>query len=169
MITRDMHRLTSPEAPHAAYVGTLANCQANAAKLSISFKIEPEPHCACCGLGGLGYSLDGVVQCKDGPLRCHKHVGRHACAIEGCTRTTKAKGRPANDQWLCSEHWKLGCPPRSKMRLGYHRYFRRAKRLGWNDDSIALFNAFWRRLVARARRRCAGDIDKAEIDRMFGW
>lgn len=178
MITRDIYRLASPQAPNAVYVGTMADCLENAAKLSIPTEIALEPHCSCCGLCGWGYSLsqlnllrswDGSVRGDLTAVRCSKHLGRNPCAIEGCTKTTKAEGRHASDSWLCAEHWRIGCPPRSKTRLVYHRYFRRAKRFGWNDESAASFNAFWRRLVARARKRCAGDIDMNEINAMFGW
>lgn len=124
--------------------------------------------CRCCGV-----KLAENASLKDwqgNPTwRCSKHIDRNPCAIEGCTRTTKASGQYATDQWLCGEHWKIGCPPRSAKRRIYHRYFARAKKYGWSESSRISFWAFWNRLVAQARKKCAGDIDETEINRMFGW
>jgi hypothetical protein len=74
-----------------------------------------------------------------------------------------------NDLWLCGEHWRIACPPRSARRLVYLRFFRIAKRDDWDDALTRRFWRYWFALVARARRGTAGDIDKAEIHRLFGW
>lgn len=73
------------------------------------------------------------------------------------------------DGFLCSEHWRAFVPPRSPQRRIYHRFFKRAKRYGWNDSSSAAFWRIWRRIVATARARAVGDIDEVEIRRLFGW
>lgn len=138
--------------------------------------IEAEPKfllpwtswCRCCGRTVLLGSAFRDWQGNE-TFRCSMHIKRNPCAIEGCTRTTKSNGQYASDQWLCSEHWKIGCPPKSKIRRTYNRFFRIAKRYGWNDDLRRRFWRFWNALVARARRRCAGDMDMHEINRMFGW
>lgn len=64
------------------------------------------------------------------------------------------------------------------MRRQYRRYFRLAKRHGWDasiDDSPRTLNErfwrFWRSvLIPSARERCsAGDFDMTEINKLFGW
>lgn len=129
------------------------------------FEVVPGPGCACCG--ERGWAIWG----HRNNWRCDKHRDRNPCAIEGCRRTTAApEGRLASDQWLCGEHWRLYCPPRSRKRRLYHAYFRKAKRFGWNDSLIASFHRFWDRLIADARRKATeGHIDEDEINRMMGW
>lgn len=59
----------------------------------------------------------------------------------------------------------------------YSRIWREAKarerKLGvehaWPDHEIRRLERLWRRIVAKARARSAGDIDEQEINRMFGW
>lgn len=112
--------------------------------------------------------------------RCLAHFNRNPCAIEGCKRSTRAPWREigehgasapwlALDQWFCGDHWRALIPPRSVERRIYLRFWRRARRFGWNDQSSGAFWRIWARIVAIARARAAGDIDEAEIRRMFGW
>lgn len=106
----------------------------------------------------------------NGQVRCDKHHDRNPCAVEGCKRTTSADGHFALDGWLCGTHWKMACPPHSAPRRVYHRFFRIAKRRGWDRALEARFWRVWGRLVAIARTRAAGGhIDEAEIKRLFGW
>lgn len=132
------------------------------------FLLPATSWCRCCGrtvtLGACFRDWKG-----DKTYRCSKHIDRNPCAIEGCTRTTKALGQYASDQWFCSEHWRIACPPKSKLRQIYNRFFRKAKRFGWSDQKRRAFFRFWNALVNRARKRCEGDIDMAEINKMFGW
>ncbi len=109
--------------------------------------------------------------------RCAKHRDRNPCAIEGCKRTMSAEGHFSNDVVLCSEHFRRFCPPHSKLRRIYRRFFRLAKRQatpanpeGWDRDLDRRFWRFWRSLIAKARRQAAGgDVDMTEINKMFGW
>jgi hypothetical protein len=39
----------------------------------------------------------------------------------------------------------------------------------WPEALEARYWRIWARIIAVARRRAAGDIDEAEIRRMFGW
>jgi hypothetical protein len=104
--------------------------------------------------------------------RCDAHAGRNPCAIEGCRRSTSAPedGTLSLDQCICGTHWRLLVPIGSARRRAYHAHFRRAKRHGWTPRRIEQFNRFWDSLIASARRRSGeGHIDKASIDRLFGW
>jgi hypothetical protein len=130
------------------------------------------PICACCG--DVAFRSLSCVSPNPDPVlrfyRCAKHRDRNPCAIEGCKRTTAANGRYASDQWLCSEHWRRFVPPHSPTRRAYHRFFRLAKRHGWDDRLRRRFWRFWRGLVAQARRKAeGGSIDETAINRMFGW
>lgn len=132
------------------------------------FDIVHRPGCQCCGY------TEGRLWLSDGfnLIRCEKHKDRNPCAIDGCARTRSADGRLGNDQWLCSEHWRSFCPPRSARRRAYHAFFRKAKKLGsWPPELEAQFWRFWDTLVASARARHAagGTIDQDEINKMFGW
>ncbi len=117
------------------------------------------------------------------PYRCDRHRERNPCAIEGCQRTgpcpTFNDGRLflSNADYLCGEHWRRHCPPRSKTRRAYRRFWRIAKRQataenpsGWTPQLRQRFDLFWRALIARARRRATdGFVDEAEIAKMMGW
>lgn len=83
------------------------------------------------------------------------------CLIEGCTRST---GRDVGDEWFCRHHWRIGCPPRSPERRAYNRFWSRygEDASKWPVDVRRRFWRFWNALAARARRRCAGDVDMAE-------
>lgn len=95
------------------------------------------------------------------------------CVIEGCTCSTSKHDDGV--EWVCRKHWRIVCPPRSRERKVYHAYFRKAKKLGlgdndqWPPDLERSFWMFWRTLIKRGQRRCAGDALKAEVDRLFGW
>lgn len=128
----------------------------------ITLEIVRANGCACCG------AVYGASRIR-GAYRCEKHRDRNPCAIEGCKRTTASKGYLGSDQWLCAEHWRRFCPARSRKRRLYHAYFRKAKRYGWTEDLRGRFFRFWDRLIADARRKASdGDVDIAEIERMFG-
>lgn len=116
------------------------------------------PSCRCCG------------EPAAPNLRCAKHQGRNPCAIDGCRRTAAAhRGVLADDTWLCSEHWRRHCPPHSKLRRAYNRFWRIAKRDGWTPQLARRFNRFWDGLIARARRNTTeGFLDIEEIHRLFG-
>jgi len=140
-------------------------------------RIVQAPICACCGDVPFA-ELTCVRPHREPELRryrCNRHCDRNPCAIEGCSRTGKANGHYTDDGYLCSTHWKIACPPHSVERRAYHRFFRTAKKLGLARDQRwpeALENRFWRYwggLLRRARRRCAGDLDMAEINKLFGW
>jgi hypothetical protein len=184
MIVRDYYRLSHPDAPIAASYGTRAKCEEwrdrNPCQRPIeTYRIDPVPCCGCCGddfsavreRGGSIATYSGSV------TRCDRHWERNPCAVPGCSRTSAARERDggpghwlADDQIICAEHWRRYVPPRSRERRLYHRHFRRAKKLGWNDDRIASFYAFWNRLVQRVRARATeGHLDEAEINRLFGW
>jgi hypothetical protein len=123
-------------------------------------------YCHCCG-----HHWD----IGPGEVRCFRHHGRNPCAIEGCRRSRVAplaNGRyhHADDQWLCSQHWRMFVPPRSRARRTYHAYFRKAKRYGWDDDLERRFWRYWRKLVRRARKASEeGSLDEREINRLMGW
>lgn len=70
---------------------------------------------------------------------------------------------------VCSTHWRSFVPVGSAERRIYLRFFRKAKRYGWTDDSIEAFHRFWRALVARVRSKSRGDLDPADINRIMGW
>lgn len=132
----------------------------------ISYPENGKLTCGCCGEPSHTWTRGSILW-----ARCGKHENRNPCAIEGCTRTHAAPdGRHADDQWICSDHWRAYVPPRSKLRRAYHAHFRRAKRQGWTDRNKRAFWRFWESLVKTARRRAGeGFIDEAEINRIMGW
>lgn len=115
------------------------------------------PSCRCCG--------DPAAM----NLRCSKHQDRNPCAVEGCKRTTDARRWLGDDRWLCVEHWRLAVSPHSARRRALRRLWRLGRQLNWPEPIRIREERIWRRVVARARARAAGDIDEAEIRRMFGW
>jgi len=134
---------------------------------------EEVPHCRVCG-------EPATLTFDNSKLdRCDKHADRNPCAIEGCRRSTDADGRLDNGEyWLCGTHWKIGVPPRSRMRRQYHRYLRKAKAHGWETRAGAKDNLyrqrfwmFWhKKLLPSARNICEeGRVDVEQIHRMFGW
>lgn len=130
------------------------------------------PYCPCCGEEF--YVQYTVVRHTD-PLkceyRCWTHREKNPCAVEGCARVRKANGNFGNDQWLCSEHWRMACPPRSTTRRIYHRIFRDVKKRGgkWSMADERRFYRVWNAIVRKARSMSAGDIDMDEINKLFGW
>lgn len=134
------------------------------------FEVVPGPGCACCG------ERYGTMWGDVGHYRCDKHHHRNPCAIEGCRCTTDRGGRDyRDDQYLCSKHWRpLTTPAERRV---YSRIFREAKarerKLGaehhWPFREVRRLERVWRRIVASARSRAAGDIDMDEINKLFGW
>lgn len=137
------------------------------------------PVCACCGDVHIVKNADGFYS----PYRCDKHRHWNPCVIEGCKRVRVAPMRTdgraylANNQVICSEHWRRYVPPHSPLRRAYHRFWRIAKRQqtpsnphGWDEALDRRFRRFWRGLVAQVRRKSTeGHIDEAEIAKLFGW
>lgn len=121
--------------------------------------------CYCCGcIAWIGYRSDPLNP------RCHHHLDRNPCAIEGCKKTAAAGGRLASDQVMCGEHWRRFAPVGSRARRAYLAHRRRAKRHGWTDASYAAFIRLWDTIVARARRMSTeGTIDEKAIAELFGW
>jgi hypothetical protein len=143
------------------------------------FIIKPRPVCACCGDEDIVKNADGYYS----PYRCAKHRHWNPCIVEGCKRVrvapVRADGRAylANNQVICSEHWRRYAPPHSKVRRTYLRFWRIAKRQatpanpdGWDEALDRRFRRFWRGLVAQIRRKATeGHLDEAEIHKLFGW
>ncbi|ALC12453.1 hypothetical protein [Sphingopyxis sp. 113P3] len=130
------------------------------------WEIVPGPGCIVCG-ERWHHPMKTDTR---GEHRCKKHHGRNPCAIEGCKRTTAAKGFTASDQYLCAEHWRRYVPARSRMRKLYFAHLRRGKRYGWNRKSARAFERLWRFIVKTARARHEGGfLDEAEINRIMGW
>ncbi len=88
------------------------------------------------------------------------------CLIEGCQSQSKRGG---GGEWICGKHWRIVCPPRSPERRVYNRFWRLKKKYGWSPELRVRFWRFWDALKARGQRRCAGDVDVAEINKLFGW
>ena len=128
--------------------------------------------CRCCGDAATFHNQtrEEMALVHPSKWRCNRHRDRNPCAVEGCSRTEAANGDLHNgDQWICSVHWKLACPPRSRERRLYHAWHRKGRKFGWPEEMKASYWRFWGRLVAKARKMGAGDIDMQEINRMFGW
>lgn len=144
-----------------------------------AFIVVRQPACSCCGVvNELGHRQDVImVPARGIPLyRCSRHRTMNPCAVHGCARTRGiANGWYDDDNFLCAEHWKLACPPRSKYRLVYNRIFALVKRRGipkggkWPADLERRYWRIWDRIVQRARGETAGDLDMAEINKLFGW
>lgn len=100
------------------------------------------------------------------------------CAINGCTAET---AQDVGSAWICSTHWRRHCPPRSLRRRTYHRFFREAKKHGWDYNGPKgtsqelrwRYWKFWEMLVRLANAAEArADFEAAEINKintMFGW
>lgn len=189
MITRDLWRLSHPEAPLAASVGPLATIEEwrdrDPMRRGVeTYVVERVPCCGCCGdeMADIRQRGGSIVQWPNGQVRCDRHHDRNPCAIEGCKRSTSApkdrRGVPfiRDDQWLCSEHWRRFVPPRSLRRRAYRAFWRKAKRAGatgggdWPDDLERQYWRFWDQLIATARTKASGGtLDEQEINRLFGW
>lgn len=125
--------------------------------------------CQICGKGVV--EADGLTRMnrtgRPGVWSCHEHADRVKCVMDGCRRTTA--GTPGNE-WMCGTHWRAFCPPRSRRRRAYLAIVREGRRSDWSQAASARYWRFWDTLVAAARRAAGeGSIDKAAIDRMFGW
>lgn len=131
------------------------------------YRLVEYPACVVCG----------QVSYDESTNRCYTHRGRTPCSIEGCTRNRKFDGWISDGgNWICGDHWKLVCPPRSALRRTYLRFFRIARRLGvengrWPADLERRYWRFFNGLIARFHRRVNSEaaIDVDEINRMFGW
>src|SRR5690606_28452251 len=112
-----------------------------------SWTMTPTPSCSCCGAPAWANR------------RCTKHQDRNPCLVEGCTRTRRAPdGRLADDQVICGQNWRAYVPPRSMMRRAYNAHWRRAKRIGWNEDTIEAYERFWDALARRVRRQASEGV-----------
>lgn len=147
------------------------------ASVAEQWEVVARPGCACCGVSS--YALRAAqrfpMYVTSGGYRCEKHRDRNPCAIEGCKRSTAAKGHWSTDTWLCGEHWRIACPVGSPGRRIYLRIKAQARKRGfklsdvWSADLEARYWRIWRRILALGRARCAGDIDMDEINKLFGW
>lgn len=137
------------------------------------------PVCACCGYDHMStVSIAAVVHHIRPELRryrCWRHLERNPCAVEGCEKTRAAKGHFSNDAYLCRDHWRQVCPPRSQPRAVVNRLFRLARKRGygraedWSRDLETRYWRVWGALVARARSQTSGDLDMTEINKLMGW
>lgn len=104
---------------------------------------------------------------KTGIWACSEHLNRIRCAIDDCRHTHRGV---LGEEWICAEHWRRYCPPRSRRRRAYLAFFRRAKRHGWCEKSAAQYWRFWDTLVAVIRaEHTRGAVDMTEVNRLFGW
>lgn len=129
------------------------------------WEIVPGPGCIVCG-ERWHHPMKTDAR---GEHRCKKHHDRNPCAIDGCKRTTAADGYTASDQYLCADHWRMFCPPGSPLRRTYRRFFRTAKKYGWDATLRRRFWRFWNGLIRRARADRQPPLDEAEINRIMGW
>src|SRR3546814_19701695 len=80
------------------------------------------------------------------------------CAALGCKHTRIAKGRLNETSFLCRDHWREVCPPHSRIRKSWRRFFRLAKKMGlkptdrWPEPLASRYWRFWFGLIKRARR-----------------
>ena len=163
---------------------TAAKCQAwiDDRPDGADFEAVRVPFCSCCGemepWGSRAPVLLTQFYTRDWEMtyRCPKHLGSNPCAVEGCPRWRGlADGQHhCDDVFLCTEHWKLACPPRSPARLVYRRIWRlHEKRDGkgkpWSEELGRRLDRIWAAIVRRARSATAGDIDMDEINKLFGW
>lgn len=134
-----------------------------AERTASTFETELVVSCRCCGEPAWPN------------LRCTKHQDRNPCAAEGCRKTRAAHGRLSDEASLCGEHWRAFVPPGSPTRRAFNRLARIAKRLGykrtdrWPDELEARWWRLWAGVMRRVRRAADGHIDRAEIERLFGW
>lgn len=90
---------------------------------------------------------------------------RTVCSIRGCSRSTARDV----EEWICSPHWRAGIPPRSPQRKVWIRAIRLGRKFGWTEERIARVDRIWEWLKARCQAAADGDIDRREIDKLFGW
>lgn len=153
----------SPEMPRARGEAWLNEYQNRKLAGPCVYTLVPVRRCECCGAQ--------ASYCRKGAnFRCRKHVDRNPCVVEGCTRTGTVRGGDyGTDHIICGRHWREFVPVGSPERRIYNRFFRRAKKYGWTNESIAAFERFWKALVSRVRARARGDIDMREVNRIMGW
>lgn len=175
MITADFSGVQRIDGGHMMFADTKAACEDWVGRRidPDSYTIVPSPFCACCGHHTTimrPLAVVQVVPSEGKQFRCPKHADRNPCAIEGCERTQPARGFFGTEQWLCGEHWRMACPPKSAQRRVYNRLFALEKKRGkWTPDLDARYWRIWPNILRHARGLTAGDIDMKEINAMFGW
>lgn len=138
-------------------------------------KSDDEWTCSCCGAPAhvkwRSWEFDQPVIVA----RCEKHTNSNPCAMPGCKRTRRSKYR-SETNYLCGDHWRQVCPPHSRLRRTYRRFFRLAKKFTggdttkrWPEDLERRYWRFWFGLVRRARAEIGPPMDIDEINKMFGW
>lgn len=157
---------------HGADFGSDARVrQTGWAAVRDQFEFVPRPCCNCCR------QTNYLTEWAGDAYRCGKHHDSNPCAIEGCTRTRRAKGFISNDVFLCSVHWRIACPPRSPMRRALNRLWRLHKKTGktkWDPALDARYWRLWRGIIARARGRSFDQLEHSEdlgkdVMRFMGW
>src|SRR3546814_19499085 len=89
--------------------------------------------------------------------RCQKHLRSNPCAALGCKHTRIAKGRLNETSFLCRDHWREVCPPHSRIRKSWRRFFRLAQKMGlkptdrWPAPLESRYWRFWFGMSTRAR------------------
>lgn len=157
----DYWSLTHPSAPKAVSYGPRRSVDLWVASSNPlyrdGFVVKRVPHCLCCG------SNDVRVQRADGG-RCARHLDSIPCSVDGCRRTARLTG-----EWVCPAHWRAGVPPGSPARRVWLRFGRIVRRFGWTPEREARQERLWAWLKARCQAAARGDLDRREIDRLFGW
>lgn len=121
--------------------------------------------CECCGeVASYWFNRDDPTH-----ARCHKHYRRNPCLVEGCRRSFKVEDGYGTTKVICGQHWREFVPVGSPERRIYLRFFRRAKKFDWTDESIRAFHRFWAALAKRVQAKARGDVDMAEVNRLMGW
>lgn len=174
MITADFCEVRLVEGEHIVFAGRRRDCEGWVERRDKPgrYSLHDAPFCACCGIYATVVRPARVVRVvphRNRQWRCEKHADRNPCAIEGCERTTPARGFFGTEQWLCGEHWRMACPPKSAQRRVYNRLFALEKKHGWTPDLDARYWRIWPNILRHARGLTAGDIDMKEINAMFGW
>lgn len=162
------------------FSSTLSKCEAWVAQRpdAEEFVLIQPPFCSCCGvINHYGRHEDVAPVAKRGGVvlyRCDRHRESNPCAVDGCTRTRGARRYFDDRDFLCADHWKIACPPRTPERAVYNRLFKLKRQHSgkdgpWPRDLITRYERVWGAIVRRARNETAGDIDMQEINAMFGW
>src|SRR3546814_14157468 len=98
-------------------------------------------------------------------FRSQKHLRSNPCAALGCKHTRIAKGRLNETSFLCRDHWREVCPPHSRIRKSWRRFFRLAKKMGlkptdrWPEPLESRYWRFWFGLIKRARAQRSEPMD----------
>lgn len=132
--------------------------------------------CSCCGRGAIALIPSWDFEERKLVGRCKAHMQSNPCVVSTCSRTKKNAHFRSETDFICKDHWRTVCPPRSAVRAAYNRFFRLAKKFNAGDENKpwpeALETRYWRfwfALVRRARRDIGQAIDEDEINRLFGW